>query len=382
MDFSFTDEQNMLREQARAWLADKFPIEHIAALADSEGGWDPQLWPAMAELGWIGLSSPEASGGAGMSFVEEAVLFEELGRALYPGPYWSSVALALPALEANDELAAEVISGRATATLAWAEPSGPVSLTEANGVGCKAEGDGDEWRLTGEKTLIPDAGCCDVVVVMARSADGVGLWAVRGARPEVFSTMDSTRRLARLELRGDGGVMLTIGPVADSVVERIRLRALAALALEAVGVAEHALDLASDHATARTQFDRPIGAYQAVSHKVADTYADVELARSLAYWAAWCVAHEPGTARLAVPAAKALAAEAAVAACERSIQVHGGIGFTWEHALHRYYKRAQWIESFEGHPRAHRAEVARRLLDGTGSSPHPSGRVESHNDLT
>jgi alkylation response protein AidB-like acyl-CoA dehydrogenase len=382
MDFSFTDEQNMLREQARAWLADKFPIERVAELADSEGGWDPQSWPAMAELGWIGLSSPEAAGGAGMSFLEEAVLFEEIGRALYPGPYWSSVALALPALEANSELAADVISGRATATLAWAESSGPASLADASEVGCKAEGDGDEWRLTGEKALIPDAGCCDVVVVVARSADGFGLWAVRDAGLDVVSTMDSTRRLGRLELRGEQASALTTGPDAGAVVERIRLRALAALALEAVGVAEHALDLASEHATTRTQFDRPIGAYQAVSHKVADTYADVELARSLAYWAAWCVAHEPETARLAVPAAKALAAEAAVAACERSIQVHGGIGFTWEHPLHRYYKRAQWIESFEGHPRTHRAEVAQRLLDRGEPTTSPSDGADSHNHPT
>jgi alkylation response protein AidB-like acyl-CoA dehydrogenase len=199
--------------------------------------------------------------------------------------------------------------------------------------------------------------------VVARSAEGIGLWAVKRATSDVSSTMDSTRRLGRLALRGRGARALISGADAVPLLERIRLRALAALALEAVGVAARALDLAAEHSRTRTQFDRPIGAYQAVSHKVADTYADVELARSLAYWAAWCVAHEPDTARVAVPAAKAFAAEAAVAACERSIQVHGGIGFTWEHPLHRYYKRAQWIESFEGPPRTHRAEVARLLLD-------------------
>ena len=362
MDFSFTDEQNMLRDQARAWLADKFPIEHVARLADSDQGWDKESWPAIAGLGWIGLSSSEEAGGAGMSFIEEAVLFEEFGRALYPGPYWSTVALALAALETDNELLAEIISGRSAATLAWAEPSGPASLVDFEGVGCKAEGNGDDWRLTGEKTLIPDADRCDLFVVVARSPEGVGLWAVPQVTPGVFSTMDSTRRLGRLELQGEQARPLITGADAVSVIERIRLRALAALALEAVGVGAYALDLASEHSRTRTQFERPIGAYQAVSHRVADTYADVELARSLAYWAAWCVAREPETARIAAPAAKALAAEAAVAACERSIQVHGGIGFTWEHPLHRYYKRAQWIEAFEGHPRTHRAEVARRLL--------------------
>jgi alkylation response protein AidB-like acyl-CoA dehydrogenase len=364
MDFSFTDEQQMLREQARAWLGARFPADVVASLADSEDGWDAASWPAIGELGWIGLSSPESVGGAGMSFVEESVVFEELGRALYPGPYWSTVGLAIPALERDEQLIADVVAGRAAATLAWAEPAGPHSLADVDAIGCKAEAHEDEWRLSGEKVLIPDAGCCDVVVVVARSADGLGLWAVRTGDARMSSTMDSTRRLGRMALEAAPAGLLVAGADATALLKRIRLRALAGLALEAVGVGEYALSLATEHARARTQFDRPIGAYQGVSHKIADTYAEVELARSLAYWAAWCVAEEPETARTAVPAAKAFAAETAVAACERSIQVHGGIGFTWEHALHRYYKRAQWIESFEGHPRTHRAEVAHALLDG------------------
>ena len=145
--------------------------------------------------------------------------------------------------------------------------------------------------------------------------------------------------------------------------ERLRTRALAALAAEAVGVGSRALELAVEHARTREQFGRPIGVYQAVSHKLADTYVETELARSLAYWAAWCVAEGDAQTELAVAAAKAYCSDAAVAACERSIQVHGGIGFTWEHVLHRYYERALWIQAHGGYARTHRAIVAAALLD-------------------
>ena len=142
---------------------------------------------------------------------------------------------------------------------------------------------------------------------------------------------------------------------------------LVSVALEAVGIAAKALELAVEHAKTREQFGRPIGVYQAVSHQLADTYADVELARSLAYWAAWCVAEDDDHAAIAAAAAKAFATEAAVSACERSIQVHGGIGFTWEHMLHRYYKRALAIQAFGGYARKHRARIAAWLLDERGS---------------
>jgi alkylation response protein AidB-like acyl-CoA dehydrogenase len=165
--------------------------------------------------------------------------------------------------------------------------------------------------------------------------------------------MDATRRLGRLAAGHRE-------PLPASVD---RARAFAALAAEAVGVAQRALEWALDHANSREQFGRPIGVYQAISHPIADSYVQTELARSLALWAAWCVDEDPDQARLAAAAAKAFAAETAVAACERSIQIHGGIGFTWEHPLHRYYKRAQWISAFAGFPAQQRAEVAAALLD-------------------
>jgi alkylation response protein AidB-like acyl-CoA dehydrogenase len=319
MDFSFTPEQEELRAQARSFLAERYPAERVAELADSEEGWDPASWRELAELGWLGVSIPEEHGGAGLGFVEEAVLLEELGRALYPGPYFATVGLALPAL-GPDELAA-VAAGEA------------------------------RWSASVDGGPVPDLGLVDHVVVVE---DG----SVRAvpARGEVLPTVDSTRRLGRLEDANGNGSSLPGDAAA------IRTRALAALAVEAVGVAGRALELAVDYVRTREQFGRPIGVYQAVSHRLADTYAETELARSLAYWAAWCIAEDDPQAPLAAAAAKAWAADAAVAATERAIQAHGGIGFTWEHVLHRYYKRALGIQSFLGFSGRHRADVARALL--------------------
>ncbi len=453
MDFSFSSEQDMLRAQARSFLEKRFPAERVAQLASSAEGWDRSSWKELAGLGWTGASVPEAQGGAGLGFLEEAIVFEELGRALYPGPYFATVGLALPALACVPELLRRVASGDLAATLAWREPGRTVSLAAPDGVppgesgvppgesgvppgesgvATEARCVNGRWLLRGEKHLVPDAGAVDAFVVLARATDGVppgesggppgessglalflverrgpsgGIQGPSGrvqssagrvqgpsgrdndGRPLVVvpDTVDATRRLGRLTLDRDEGRLLAAPPATAEVIARTRSRALAALALEAAGIASQALALAVAHAKTREQFGRPIGVYQAVSHKLADVYVETELARSLAYWAAWCIAegsvHSPGGTRhspgrtpdspggtqeaeLAALAAKAYAAEAAVGACERAIQVHGGMGFTWDHPLHRYYKRALWIESFEGSGADHRAEVARALFDG------------------
>jgi alkylation response protein AidB-like acyl-CoA dehydrogenase len=321
MDFAFTDEQDELRRQARSFLAERYPAERVAELADSDEGWDPGSWAELAELGWLGASAPEQAGGAGLGFLEEAVLFEELGRALYPGPFFSTVALALPELPA--ELQAEVVSGKT------------------------------RWSASLDGSLVPDLALVDSVLV---ARDGT-LMAVPGGGT-ALRTIDSTRRFGRLNGAAGGD------PIGDaSALRRIRVRAFAALALESVGIAERALELAVEHSKTREQFGKPIGIYQAISHPLADSYVSTELARSLAYWSAWCVSEADGQAPVAASAAKSYASEVAVAVCERSIQAHGGTGFTWEHVLHRYYKRAQWIQSYGGFPALQRAEVASHLLD-------------------
>ena len=364
MDFAFSEEQELLRSSARDFLRDRFTAERVAELIGSEEGWDLSSWSQIAELGWIGLSVAEDRGGSGMGFLEEAVLFEEAGKALYPGPFFSTVALAQPALAAGEAFE-QVIESGGPATLAWAEPGGATTFDAAlDASKTEAAGSGDDWKLTGEKVLIPDLGAARHVVVVARSSDGPGLWLTEevglAARQD---TIDGSRRFGRLSLKDAPARLLVSGDEARDVLERTRLRALAALSLEAVGVAQFALETAAAYVKERKQFDKPIGTYQAVSHQVADTYVDTELARSLAYWASWCVAEADEQAATAAAAAKAFASEAAVKACERSIQVHGGIGFTYEHILHRYYKRAQWIQAFEGFGRIHRSTVAAALLD-------------------
>jgi alkylation response protein AidB-like acyl-CoA dehydrogenase len=303
MDFSFTDEQQELKREARRWLSERYPLDRDWEASDD-------AWGEVAELGWLGVSVPEEHGGAGLGFVEEAILLEELGYALYPGPYLATVGFALPWL-GPDELA-QVAAGEAR----WS--------VEVNG-------------------LVPWLRSVDRVV-----ADGTAF----PARGEEEPTVDPTRPLGRLE-RGKGSPL----PGARNLP-----RSRTAAACEAVGIAQRALELGIEHASSREQFGRPIGVYQAISHPLADTYADVELARSLAFWAAWCVAEGDEQAPAAAAAAKAFATEAAVAACERSIQVHGGTGFTWEHPLHRYYRRALWLHGFGATPAALRAEVADLVL--------------------
>jgi alkylation response protein AidB-like acyl-CoA dehydrogenase len=291
VDFAFTQEQEELRREARAFLE----ANPEAPLSE------------LRELGWLGVSVPEERGGGGLSFVDEAILFEEAGRALYSGPFLTT-AVVLPALREVDENA-------------WS-----------------VEVDG----------LVPHLDTVDQVL-------REDMTAVQAAG-ETLATVDETRPLGKL-VSPEHEVSL------DGDFEVVRLRLLAALAVEAVGVAQKALELGVAYVSDREQFGKKIGTYQAVSHPLADTYVETELARSLAYWAAWCVAEEDERAPVAVASAKSFCAETAVAACERSIQVHGGIGFTWEHVLHRYYKRAQWIDAFGGHAAKQRELVATALLD-------------------
>jgi alkylation response protein AidB-like acyl-CoA dehydrogenase len=297
VDFALSADQLELKRQARAWLADRFPLDRDWESAEDR-------WAELAELGWLDVAE------AGLGFVEEALLLEELGYACYPGPYIATVGFALPWLSAEQR--ARVASGE------------------------------ERWSV--DVDGVPWLGSVDFVV-----SDGGTAYPARG---EVVASVDPSRPIGRLE-KADGE------PLAGN---RNLPRARTASAAEALGVAQRALDLGVEHAKTRLQFGKPIGTYQAVSHPLAQTYTDVELARSLVYWAAWCVATEDERAPVTAAAAMTFATEAAVAACERSVQVHGGIGFTWEHPLHRFYKRALWLEGFGSRPAELRLEVADALL--------------------
>lgn len=306
MDFSFTPEQDELRAQTRAYLASH----------------PEPSWQELAELGWTGISVPETEGGAGLGFLEEAVLFEELGRALTHAPYWSTVACMLPALPAD--LQAEVARGEASWTLA----TGP---------------------------LVPDLDTATRVAYVG----GDSIWELDGAERELLHTNDETRRLGVVS-GGEAGRRLA----SSEFLPQLRARSLTALALEACGVGTRALEVAVAFAKERHQFGKPIGTYQAVSHPLATTLMELELGRSLALFAAWCISENDERAPIAAAAAKSHCAEAGVAACERSIQAHGGIGFTWEHVLHRLYKRALGIQSWDASSAQLRSEIADHLLNG------------------
>jgi alkylation response protein AidB-like acyl-CoA dehydrogenase len=303
MDFALNEDQLELRQAARAWLADRFPLDRDWDSAD-------ERWPELAELGWLDVAEAE------LGFVEEALLLEELGYACYPGPYLATVGFALP----------------------WLSPEQRERVATGE----------ERWSVAVDG-YVPWLGSVDFVV-----ADGGTAYPARG---DEVASVDPSRPFGRLE-RADGE------PLAGN---RDLPRARTASAAEALGVAQRALDLGVEHTKTRIQFGKPIGTYQAVSHPLAQTYTDVELSRSLVYWAAWCVAEDDNRAPIAAAAAKAFATEAAVAACERSIQVHGGIGFTWEHPLHHFYKRALWLEGFGRRPAELRLEVAEALL-GEGSA--------------
>jgi alkylation response protein AidB-like acyl-CoA dehydrogenase len=358
VDFTLSDDQKALAASVREFLETRFPVERVAEIADGSG-WDPAWWPEVTALGWTGVSVPEEAGGLGLGFMEEVTVLEEAGRGLFPGPYFSTVALALPALASAPDLVSDIVAGKRAATLAWGGPGADPDV--------RAERDGDGWRLSGSTMFVPDLEAAELVIVAGRSSDGLGLWAVErdgaGSAWESLPTVDTTRRLGLFALDGATGTLLADGAQAVALLDRVRDRALAGLAAEAVGVASRALEMAVQHARTREQFGRPVGVYQAVSHKLADAFVELEGARSLTYWAGWAVANETDEAADAAAAAKAYAAEAAIAACERAIQVHGGIGFTWEHPLHRFYKRALGIQAMFGWPSEHRARIAASLLD-------------------
>jgi len=308
VDLAFTPLQDELRAQARSFL---------------EATPEP-TWAQLAELGWTGASVAEEHGGAGLSFVEEAVLHEEAGRALLHAPLWSTACLST-FLPGDDQAA--VAAGDASWTLALAP-------------------------------LVPDLDTATHVAVVG----GDTIWELDGAERELLATSDETRPLGVVS-GGDAGRALC----SSEVLPALRARSLTILALEAVGVGARAIELGIAYVTEREQFGRRVGSYQAVSHPLASSHAELELARSLAWWAAWSVSEGEADAAVAAAAAKADAADAAVLACERAIQAHGGIGFTWEHVLHRLYKRALGIQSWEASPAQLRAEVAGHLLDGGGA---------------
>ncbi|MEH1123267.1 acyl-CoA dehydrogenase family protein [Micromonospora sp. CPCC 206061] len=341
MDFSFTEEQTALRDVARRRLAT--PV--------------PPSWRELHDLGWLDKD---------LDAVDTALLAEEAGRAHAPSEWLITQALAQDACHAAGRPLAQ------PTTLAWREPEpGPSRLDgPLDALACRAErAPGGAVRLYGIKTRVPYATGIEVVLVLARGADGPGLYrlplAALEGEPRTLSGVDTGRPWLELDLAGVPAEPLLTGAATGALMRRIRHRALTLLACEAVGLARAALDSAVAHARSRSQFGRPIGAYQAVSHRLVDVYSDIELAASLAYVAAWRLndtGDEDQTAT-AVAAATIAARDAALFACEAEVQTFGAAGFLWEHPATHRYRRARWISCFDGTTDEHRGALGTAVLD-------------------
>ncbi len=367
MYFDLTDEQQAIRSTAHDFLASRFKSERIREIAASDSGFDEAGWKEMAELGWAGLALPEEWGGQGLGVVDLAVLFEEMGYALAPSPLLSNtiVGLALAAAGSDEQrerylrpLAAGEL--RAVPALVDAGASAePGKFTMA------AEGDGDGVLLSGEKTLVMDAASADLFLVA--TADGRRHLVEKDAQgvtviPE--ESIDPTRRLSSVRLDGVKVAAEATLPGEASAYFPVLHRACVAIAAESTGLAQRALEMSVAYAKDRQQFGRPIGAYQAVSHRCAQMLLETENSRSAVYGAAWAADAEPESLPLAASMAKAYASDAGWRVPDMAIQVHGGIGFTWEHDLHFFLKRGRANAAMFGGAKWHREQVADAVLAG------------------
>jgi alkylation response protein AidB-like acyl-CoA dehydrogenase len=367
VDFEFSPEQEAVREAVRRFLRERAPIAYVRGLLDDDRGTTDAVWRGLAELGVTGLLVPEHHGGAGMGMVDAGVVLEELGRAVYPGPFLSSaVAAVSTVLEVgstadHDELLPGLADGSIVGTLALLEPDRRASWRDPD---VRAEAD----RLSGTKIMVPDAGAADTILVGATCEDGLGVFAVdvraRGVRVMTTPTVDGTRKHGTVVLDDAPARRLgTPGADTTAAVARVIDRVLIALVVDGIGAAEVALDMAVTYAKERTQFDRPIGSFQAVQHLCSDMLQSLELGRAGAYYALWAAdTGDPKECHRAATMAKAFAGDAFARIGASAIQVFGGIGFTWEHDIHLFYKRLLTLQQALGTSSEHLDELASLIL--------------------
>jgi alkylation response protein AidB-like acyl-CoA dehydrogenase len=368
--FAFSDEQNELRRAVRRFLQDKSPEAEVRRLMQTDTGYDPVVWRQMADqLGLQSVTIPEAYGGSGLSCVELTIILEEMGGALLCAPYFSTVALATNTLlTAGDESAKVeflpgIASGETMATLAFTEDGGSWDLAS---VSLEAKETAAGWRLTGRKMFVVDGMVANLLLVVGRHAAGLSLFAVRpdaaGLIRTSLETIDMTRKQARLEFADTPAHLIgSPGGALPGLSRTLDLAAIA-LAAEQVGGAQRCLDSAVEYAKSRIQFGRPIGSFQAIKHKCADMLVEVESARSAAYYAAWAAGGDGADGLPAVASlAKSYCSEAFSNAATQNIQIHGGMGFTWEHPAHLYYRRARSSEQMLGDAAYHRELLIQRM---------------------
>ncbi len=363
MDFTFDADQDALRAVTRAFLVAEAPPTYVRAMLDDERGVTDDFWRRTGELGWPGLLVPEADGGAGLTLLDAVVLCEETGALPLPGPWFSSaVCAALVAVRLGDRgLVGELAAGRVRATLAL-EESG--SRDPLDGIACRAAPAGDDgWVLDGHKPLVLDGHTADVAYVVACDGDGLATFAVDQPRGELVPSLDVTRKTARLVL--DGRPARRVGPPGDqrALLERIVDDIGIALAAESVGACERALEMATEYAKARVQFDRPIATFQVIRHKIVDMLHQLELARVATHYAAWASTVDDPQRPHAAAMAKGFVAEAATMITGENIQVHGGVGFTWDLDCHLLFRRVKANDVLFGRQGWQRERLAAMVLD-------------------
>jgi alkylation response protein AidB-like acyl-CoA dehydrogenase len=349
MDFDLSDDQLALRDGARELLDGLAPPTRVRTVVDTGGGIDDGLWKAMVEQGWIAVEVPEDRGGLGLGTVEVAVLLEEIGRHVAPAPFGSTV-LALGALAraGRDDWVERLAGGDAIGCASWAQP----------GRGHLRAASGD--RLAGTSDPTAFAPSADVAVVTAETDAGAALFAVElgdQGRPRREPAMDMTRELGWLRFDDTPAVRIGGGDAVEALLDR----GAAFASAEMLGGASRAMDMAVEYAKDRVQFGRPIGSFQAVKHRCADMLVDVEGMRSASYWSAWCIGAAHEDASVAASTAKVWCSDASKRVMASALQVHGGIGFTWEHDLHLFLKRAQLDQVSFGDAAFHRQRLARLL---------------------
>jgi len=369
VNFAFSEEQEELRKSVRRFLEDKSPETEVRRLMETTEGYDPAVWSQMAQqLGLQGLAIPEEFGGSGYTYVELIVVLEEMGRALLCAPYFATVALAANALLASGDDSAKkeylpgIASGETIATLAITEPAG---RWDEAGITLQATGSGDSWTLNGTKSFVIDGHTATLIIVAARTAAGVSLFAVpgdaAGLTRTALSTMDQTRKQAKLEFSGTPARLIGADGAGWATLSKTLDLAAVALAAEQVGGAQKVLEMSVEYAKVRVQFGRPIGSFQAIKHKCADMLLEVESAKSAAYYSGWAAAEDSDELPVVASLAKAYCSDAYFHAAAENIQIHGGIGFTWEHDAHLYFKRAKSSEILLGDATYHRELLAQRI---------------------
>lgn len=369
MNLGFSEEQLELRQAVRRFLEDKSPESEVRRLSETDQGYDRLVWEQMAgQLGLQGLAIPERFGGSGYTFVELSVVLEEMGRAMLCAPFFSSIVLAANLLLTLGEESAMadylpgIAAGSTLATVALAEASG---RWDEAGVTLQATHGEDGWTLTGEKLFVLDGHIADLLLIAARSDAGVSVFAVpssaQGVSISLLTTIDQTRKQSRVLLDGVPARLIGTDGAGWSALSATLDLAAAALAAEQVGGAQRVLDMAVEYAKLRVQFGRPIGSFQAIKHKCADMLLLVESAKSAAYYAGWAAAADSDELPAAASLAKSYCSDAFFRSAAENIHIHGGIGFTWEHPAHLYFKRAKTSEVLFGTPTYHRELLAQRI---------------------